>query len=183
MQGKRFAAIVAAATLAFAGALAGAAYADGLTQDDFAYLQTTLGLAPQSAAIAELTPNEQNALHSAINDLKQYPETRDRQVTRYLALVYPRECKRWAEGHAGQNCSPAADPAIQPGKAISDKICATCHLFGSDGGSFHAMANEKDWNAHKVEHALHHTPAMVPLTLTPGMLDELAAYINSFKNP
>jgi hypothetical protein len=177
MRSRGFVGLVAAATLAFAGA----AYADGLTQDDFAYLQKLLGLNPQSAVIAELTPNEQNSLHSAINDLKTYPESRDRQVKRYLALVYPRECKRWATAHAGQNCSPATDPAIAPGKAISDKICATCHLFGSDGGSFYDMANEKDWNAHKVEHALHHTQGMVPIKLTQEMLDQLAAYINSFK--
>jgi hypothetical protein len=170
------------AALALIGAgVAAAAFADGLTPDDFAYLQKTLGLTPQSAVITELTANEQNSLHSAINDLKNYPESRDRQVHRYLALVYPRECKRWAQGHAGQNCSPTADPAIEPGKEISDKICATCHLFGSDGGSFHEMANQKDWNAHKVEHALHHTPAMVPIKLTQEMLDQLAAYINSFK--
>jgi hypothetical protein len=160
----------------------GLAWADGLTSDDFTYLQTLLGLTPQSAAIAELTPNEQQALHSAINDLKLYPESRDRQVRRYLALVYPRECKRWAEAHPDQKCSPAADPAVEPGKEISDRVCATCHLFGSDGRSFWEMAQARDWNPHKVEHALRHTPGMVPLRLTPEMLDQLAAYINSFKN-
>jgi hypothetical protein len=159
----------------------GAAFAQGLTDDDYKYLQSTLGLTAQSAAIAELTANEQQALHSAIDDIKLYPESRDRQVRRYLALVYGRECKRWTEAHPGQNCSPAADPAIEPGKEISDKICATCHLFGSDGRPFHDMAAQHDWDAHKVEHALHHTPAMVPLRLTPDMLDKLAAYINSFK--
>ncbi|HVH77828.1 MAG TPA: cytochrome c [Stellaceae bacterium] len=171
-------AIAAAAALMLATT---AAFADGLSQDDFAYLQKTLGLTAQSAVLKELTPNEQGALHSAINDLHLYPESRDRQVKRYLALVYARECKRWVVGHDGQNCSPATDPAIQPGKEISDKICATCHLFGSDGRSFHDMASDKEWNAHKVEHALRHTPAMVPLRLTPEMLDQLAAYINSFK--
>ena len=160
----------------------GVALADGLTADDYRYLQAQLGLTAQSAVIAELTPNEQLSLHSAIDDLKTYPEGRDRQVRRYLALAYGRECKRWAEAHAGQNCSPAADPSIEPGKEISDKICASCHLFGTDTApSFRHMADERDWNAHKVEHALRHSPDMVPLRLTPDMLDKLTAYINSFK--
>jgi len=158
------------------------AAAEGLTPDDYKYLQATHGLTPQSTVIAELTPNEQQSLHSAIDELRTYPEGRDRQVRRYLSLVYGRECKRWAAAHPGQSCSPAADAAIQPGKEISDKICASCHLFGTDSAaSYRKMANERDWNAHKVEHALRHTPAMVPLKLTPEMLDQLAAYINSFK--
>jgi hypothetical protein len=169
--------------VAFAILLAGstAALADGLTADDYTYLKTLLGLDAQSAVIAELTPNEQNALHSAINDLTRYPESRDRQVKRYLELVYPRECKRWAAAHPGQNCSPAADPAIGPGKELSDKVCATCHLFGATAPSFHYMASERDWNPHKVEHALRHSRGMVPLKLTQEQLDALAAYINSFK--
>ena len=170
--------------LALAVLLAGAtaALAQGLTDDDSKYLQSTLGLGAQSAVITELTPNEQNALHSAINDLKLYPEHRELQVRRYLALVYPRECKRWAEAHPGQNCSPAADPTVEPGKEISDRICATCHLFGTDGPSYRGMASERDWNPHKVEHALRHSRSMVPVKLTQEQLDKLAAYINSFKN-
>jgi hypothetical protein len=174
--------------LALAAALAmlvgaGPARAEGLTPEDFKYLQATHGLTLQSSVIADLTPNEQNALHSAIFDLRTYPEGRDRQVRRYLTLVYGRECKRWVEAHpGGAPCSPAADPAVQPGKAISDRICAECHLFGTDRSpSYRQMASEKDWNAHKVEHALRHSPSMVPIKLTPGMLDQLAAYINSFK--
>jgi mono/diheme cytochrome c family protein len=160
-----------------------AAAAQGLTASDLAYLQRAQGLTAQSPVIAELTPNEQTALHSAIDDLKSYPEGQDRQVRRYLALVYPRECKRWREAHpGGAPCSPAADPAIQPGKAISDRICAGCHLFGtSTASSYRQMAGRRDWNAHKVEHALHHNAAMVPIKLTPEMLDQLATYINSFK--
>jgi len=161
---------------------AGAAFAQGLTPDDLNYLRATHGLTPQNAAITELTPNEQQSLHSAIDDLKTYPEGRDRQVRRYLALVYGRECKRWGAAHPGQNCSPAADPAVEPGKEVSDKICASCHLFGTDSAaSYRKMASERDWNAHKVEHALRHSPSMVPLKLTQDMLDQLAAYINSFK--
>jgi hypothetical protein len=164
-------------------AVAGIARAQGLTQDDLNYLQSAQGLTPRSPAIAELSPNEQQALHSAIDDLKTYPAGRDRQVRRYLTLVYPRECKRWAEAHPGTtSCSPAADPAIQPGKDVSDRICASCHLFGTDSApTYRAMAHKKDWNAHKVEHALRHSPSMVPLKLTPEMLEQLAAYINSFK--
>ena len=174
----KFAIAVAVATLT----VAGAAFAQGLTADDYKYLQATHGLTQQSAAIAELTPNEQQSLHSAIDDLKTYPEGRDRQVRRYLALAYGRECKRWADAHPGQNCSPATDPAIEPGKEVSDKLCASCHLFGTGSAqSYRKMASEKDWNAHKVEHALRHSPSMVPLKLTQDMLDQLAAYINSFK--
>jgi hypothetical protein len=173
--------------LVFAVAIAvlvanGTALADGLTPDDDKYLQGLLGLTPQSAVLTELTPNEQNSLHSAINDLKIYPESRDRQVRRYLSLVYGRECRRWAAAHPGQDCSPATYEAVRPGKEISDKICASCHLFGDAAVSFHQMANERDWNSHKVEHALRHTPAMVPLKLTQEMLDQLALYINSFRN-
>ncbi len=163
------------------------ALADGLTADDYKYLDKLLGLTAQSAVLAELTPNEQNALHSAINDLSRYPESRDLQVKRYLALVYPRECKRWREANpnhpAQQNCSPAADPAIEPGKQVSDNVCATCHLFGVTGQSFRELARGKDWDQHKLEHALRHTPGMVPIKLKPDQLDALVAYINSFKTP
>ena len=172
--------LITAAMLLVAASVA--ARADGLTADDYKYLQATHGLTAQSAVIAELTANEQNALHSAIDDLKTYPEGRDRQVRRYLALVYPRECSRWAEKHPGQACSPAADPAVQPGKEISDRLCALCHLFGTaTAASFHKMAGAKTWDPHKVEHALHHSPGMVPIRLTPEQLDALAAYINSLK--
>jgi Cytochrome C oxidase, cbb3-type, subunit III len=170
--------LAAAAVLGFSSV----ALADGLTEDDYKYLGTLLGLNAQSAVLVELTPNEQNALHSAINDLSRYPESRDRQVQRYLALVYPRECKRWAEAHPGQNCSPAADPAAESGKESSDRICASCHLFGGVGRSYREMARDKDWDAHKLEHALRHTPGMVPIKLTQQQLDALVAYINSFKN-
>jgi hypothetical protein len=153
-----------------------------LNAEDLRYLQTTLGLTQQSAVIAELTPNEQAALHSAIDDLKRFPDRRERQVRNYLSWVYETECGRWARRHPGEPCSPAADPSVQPGKAISDRICAQCHLFGSDtAASFHAMANQRDWNAHKVSHALRHSPDMVPIKLTPEMLDQLAAYINSLR--
>jgi len=174
----RMAAVAAAVAVAFSAI----AYAEGLTAEDFAYLQKTYGVTSQSGAIAELTPNEQRALHSAIDDIKSYPEARDREVQRYLWLVYGRECKHWAEAHADHECSPVANSELEPGKEISDRICAECHLFGTDTApSYHRMANERDWDQHKVEHALHHTPAMVPVTLTPEMLRRLAAYINSFK--
>lgn len=174
----RLAAVVAGA-IALA---AGVAWAQTLGAGDFTYLQKTYGLVPQSAVIAELTPNERRALHSAIDDLKSYPAGRDREVQCYLSLVYGRECKRWAETHPDAECSPLADPALEPGKEISDRICAECHLFGTDTApSFRRMAEERGWNQHKVEHALHHSPDMVPVKLTPEMLRRLAAYINSFK--
>ena len=159
-----------------------AASAQSLTPEDLQYLQAKYGIARDSAVLTELTPNEVQSLHSAIDDLKTYPEGRDRSVQSYLALVYGRECKRWGREHPGQSCSPPRDPAAAPGKAISDEHCASCHLFGtSTAPSFHRMAGRKDWNAHKVEHALRHSPAMVPIKLSPESLDQLAAYINSFK--
>jgi hypothetical protein len=174
----KFGFAVAVATLA----LARLAVAQGLTPEDFKYLQETQGLTPQSAVIGELTPNEQQALHSAIDDLKTYPAGQTRQVRRYLTLVYGRECKRWAAAHPGQKCSPAADPAVEPGKEISDRICASCHLFGTETApSLRRMAGQRDWDTHKVDHQLRHNHEMVPLQLTPDMLNELAAYINSFK--
>lgn len=175
--------IVLSLAVAIAVELTGpAAAADPLTAQDLAYLHSSYGLTPKSAVIAELTPNEQAALHSAIDDLKRFPDRRDRQVRGYLSWVYETECGRWARHHAGEPCSPAADANVQPGKAISDRICAECHLFGTDSAaSFHAIANQHDWNAHKVSHALLHNPDMVPIKLTPEMLDQLAAYINSLK--
>ncbi len=43
------------------------------------------------------------------------------------------------------------------------------------------MATARDWNAHKVEHALHHNPGMVSTTLSREALDQLATYVNSLK--
>ena len=53
----KLAAIVAAVLLIASGV----AKADGLTADDYKYLQSAHGLTQQSAVIAELTPNEQQA--------------------------------------------------------------------------------------------------------------------------
>jgi hypothetical protein len=159
-----------------------AASAQSLTDEDFRYLQTNYGITRSSAVIAELTPNEAQALHSAIDDLKSYPDGRNRAVQSYLALVYGRECKRWARDHPGEPCSPPADAGLAPGKAISDHVCAECHLFGTPSApSFHQMADQRDWNAHKVSHALQHNSQMVPVKLTPEQLDQLAAYINSLR--
>jgi hypothetical protein len=158
------------------------AFAEGLTAQDLTYLKSTFGLARDSGAIAELTPNEQNALHSAIDDLKAYPDSRDRQVRSYLHLVYARECKRWAREHPGEPCSPAPDPKARPGKAISDRICADCHLFGTAAApSFYNMAQGRVFDAHKVSHALKHNKGMLPIKLTPEQLDQLALYINSLR--
>jgi hypothetical protein len=158
------------------------ALAQGLSEQDLSYLKSRFGLTPGSGVIAELTANEQNALHSAIDDLKTYPEARDRQVRSYLHLVYGRECKRWAREHPGEPCSPAPDPAARPGKALSDRICADCHLFGSaTAPSFFTMAQRRVYDAHKVSHALRHSPGMVPIKLTPEQLEQLAIYINSLR--
>jgi hypothetical protein len=159
-----------------------AASAQSLTAEDFQYLQGKYGITQNSAVVIELTPNEVRALHSSIDDLKSYPAGRDRSVQSYLILSYGRECKRWAREHVGEPCSPSPDPAAAPGKKISDQYCASCHLFGSPAApSYHDMAAKRDWNAHKVSHALQHNPNMVPVTLPPEALDQLAAYINSLK--
>jgi hypothetical protein len=159
-----------------------AAAAQSLTPEDLQYLQGKFGVTQKSTVVTELTPNEVRALHSAIDDTKSYPAGRDRSVQSYLILSYGRECKRWARDHEGEPCSPPPDSAVAPGKKISDQYCASCHLFGSPTApSYRDMAAKRDWNAHKVEHALHHTPGMVPVTLPPESLDQLAAYINSLK--
>lgn len=171
---RTFAAATAALLLAAGGST--------LTGEDFQYLQAKYGIGPKSAVITELTPNEVASLHSAIDDLKTYPAGRDRSVQSYLTLVYARECKRWNREDPSLPCSPPPDPAATPGKALSDEFCASCHLFGTETtASFHQMASARDWNAHKVEHALHHNPGMVPTTLSPAALDQLAIYINSLK--
>jgi len=174
--------IFAAATAALLLAAGGAIGAQGLTGEDFQYLKAKYGIGPTSAVITELTPNEVASLHSAIDDLKSYPAGRDRSVQSYLALVYSRECKRWNREDPALPCSPPPDPAATPGKALSDQYCASCHLFGTETAkSFHVMAGARDWNAHKVEHALHHNPGMVSTTLTPEALDQLATYLNTLK--
>lgn len=173
--------IVAVAIL---GALFGAAAtaAQGLSPSDFQYLQSKFGVGPNSAVITELTPNETNALHSAIDDLKTYPAGQYREAQSYLSLVYGRECKRWERAHPGQPCSPPSGPALAPAKAISDRYCAECHQFGTETApSFFQMAHKRDWNAHKVSHALVHNPQMVPIRLSQRDLNQLAAYINSLK--
>jgi hypothetical protein len=170
-----FAAAAAVLLLAAAGGA-------GLTAEDFQYLQAKFGIGPESAVITELTPNEVAALHSAIDDLKTYPAGRDRSVQSYLTLAYSRECKRWNREDPSLPCSPAPNPAAEPGKALSDQFCASCHLFGSETAkSFHEMAAARDWDAHKVEHALHHNPGMVATYLSPDAITELATYINSLK--
>jgi mono/diheme cytochrome c family protein len=172
---KRWAAAAMSAVLLAAGG-------SSLTQEDFQYLKAKFGIAPNSGVITELTSNEATSLHSAIDDLKSYPAGQDRAVQSYLTLVYARECKRWNREDPSLPCSPPPDPAAAPGKAISDQFCASCHLFGSETAkSFHEMASGRDWNAHKVEHALHHNPGMVPTMLTPEDINELATYINSLK--
>lgn len=170
--------IFAAATAALLLAAGGAS----LTAEDFQYLKAKFGIGPTSGVITELTPNEVASLHSAIDDLKSYPAGRDRAVQSYLTLVYARECKRWNREDPSLPCSPPPDPAATPGKAVSDQFCASCHLFGTETAkSFHEMATARDWNAHKVEHALHHNPGMVATTLSSAALDQLATYINSLK--
>jgi hypothetical protein len=166
--------LLLAAPAAFAAA--------GLTDDDLAYLKREFGLDRSSAVIAQLTPNQQNALHSAIDDLKNFPDSRDRQVRSYLWLVYQRQCKHWRETHADEDCPPAPTPEARPGKAISDHICASCHLFGTDtAASFHKLAQQRVYDAHKVSHALKHSQKMVPIVLAPEQLEQLAIYINSLK--
>lgn len=54
--------------------------AQSLTGEDLQYLQAKYGIAKDSAVLTELTPNEVQSLHSAIDDLKTYPEGRDRSV-------------------------------------------------------------------------------------------------------
>lgn len=162
--------------------ISAAAAAQSLTPNDFQYLKSKFGVGPQSTVIAQLTANEARALHSAIDDLKTYPAGQYREAQSYLSLVYRRQCKRWERAHPGQPCSPPADPALAPAKGLSDRYCAECHQFGTETApSFFQMANKREWDAHKVRHALVHNPQMVPIQLNQQELNQLASYINSQK--
>jgi hypothetical protein len=175
---RRLSAALVASLLCFSAAAA----AQSLTPEDFQYLQGKFGVGPQSAVITQLTANETQALHSAIDDLKTYPAGQEREVQSYLSLVYARECKRWERVHPGQPCSPPSDPALAPAKALSDRYCAECHQFGTETApSFHRMADKHTWNAHRVRHALLHNPKMVPILLSDHDLGQLANYIDSLK--
>ena len=76
--------------------------------------------------------------------------------------------------------SPAQYSLCQ--RQLQFRFARECHLFGGVGRSYHDLAGAKDWDQHKLEHALRHTPGMVAIKLQPDQLDALVAYINSFKS-
>lgn len=173
-------------TLRFAIALllgsTGLAMAAELTPADYRYLLSEYGLAHDSDVLTGMTQAERTRLHGLIYDLRNDRTRRDDVVRNRLYDAYARECRAWAQGHNGEDCPPASDRTVEPGKQIADRICNQCHLFGSGmAPSFFSLARQKQWDANGVASALGHSHDMVPITLPDEERDRLAAYINSFR--
>jgi cytochrome c5 len=172
----RFAALVLCASATLASAVAA-----GLSADDDRYLRSTYGLGPESDVLTRMTPAERSRLHDLISSLKTVPAHRDAAVRKSLYDAYARECAAWAQDHA-QPCPPAKDAAAEPGKEIADRICNTCHLFGSGlAPSFFRLAGRQHWDASAVAGALQHSHDMVPINLPATERGQLAIYMNSFR--
>jgi len=160
----------------------GLAMADELTPNDYRYLLSAFGLARDSDVLTTMTPVERTRLHDLVYGLRNDQARRDDAVRSQLYNAYARECEAWALEHSGEDCPPARDKTVEPGKQIADRICNQCHLFG--GGmapSFFRLARQRNWRASDVAHALAHSHDMVPITLPDEERDRLAAYINSFR--
>jgi len=160
----------------------GLAMADELTPNDYSYLLSGYGLGRDSDVLSTMTPRERARLHDLIHGLRNDQARRDEAVRSQLYIAYTRECEAWALAHSGEDCSPARDGTIEPGKQIADRICNQCHLFG--GGmapSFFRLARQRNWDARAVAEALAQSHDMVPIALPDIERDKLAAYINSFR--
>lgn len=158
------------------------ALAAELMPDDYRYLQSEYGLTRDSDILTRMTPGERTSLHHLIDGLRNDRDRRQDAVSRRLYDAYTRECGTWALEHSGEDCPPAKDKAVEPGKQIADRFCNLCHLFG--GGmapSFFALAKQREWGAENVASALEHSHVMVPITLSHEERDRLAAYMNSFR--
>jgi hypothetical protein len=160
----------------------GIAIAAELTTEDYGYLQSEFGLARNNDILGTMTPVERTRLHNLIHGLKSDRNLRDDEVKGQLYDTYMRECTAWAEAHRGEDCAPASDRTVEPGKQIADRICNLCHLFGSGmAPSFFRLAKQRAWDAKSVAGALGHSHDMVPIALPADDNDKLAAYINSFR--
>jgi hypothetical protein len=173
-------------TIGFAIALllasAGIVMAAELTPADYRYLLSECGLAQDSELLASLAPGEKTQLHDVIYGLRREGDRRDEAVRSRLYEAYARLCQAWAQGHTGEDCPPARDETIEPGKQIADRICNQCHLFGSGmAPPFFKLARQGEWDAKSVENALGHSHDMVPIALPEAERERLAAYINSLR--
>jgi hypothetical protein len=153
-----------------------------LTPDDYSYLLSEYGLARGSEVLTTMTPVERTRLHDLIYGLRRDQPRRDDAVRNQLYDAYTRECEAWAQDHSGEDCPPARDRTVEPGKQIADRICNQCHLFGSGmAPSFFKLARQRKWDAKSMASALGHSHDMVPVALPDVERDRLAAYINSFR--
>jgi len=173
-------------TMRFAFALllasTGLARAAELTPEDSRYLLSEYGLARDSDVLTSMLPIERTRLHDLIYGLRNDRTRRDDAVRNQLYDAYTRECEAWAQEHSGEDCPPAKDRTVEPGKQIADRICNQCHLFGSGmAPSFFRLARQQPWDARSVASALQHSHDMVPITLADEERHGLAAYINSFR--
>ena len=156
--------------------------ADELTPNDYRYLLSGYGLARDSDVLTTMTPVERARLHDLIHGLRNDQARQNDAVRSQLYVAYARECEAWAGAHSGQDCPPARDRTVEPGKQIADRICNQCHLFG--GGmapSFFSLARQRNWDASALAEALAQSHDMVPIALPEIERDRLAAYIDSFR--
>ncbi len=172
------------APLFITAAIASAATA-GLTDGDYGYLKETYGIARESTAIAGLGPEEATRLHELINDpdFKTRPLIRDDNVAGYLYQV--ETCATWRPTRAGETCPRvfhSPDPAVEHGHAIADRSCHACHLTGTTSApSFYKLSRRGGWNETRLADAISHGHAMSPISLQPGEIRDLAAYIATLK--
>jgi cytochrome c5 len=162
----------------------GAAFGASLTDDDSRYLDATFGLTVRTEIVAAMKPDDQSKLHDVVNDAfaKDYPGIRYNRVADFLFRVYTQQCRDWAESHPGDACAPPAAAAAAPGKAIADRQCSSCHLFGtSTAPSFHDMANAKNVTEAWLTEALSQGHRMSPMTLAPDQVRALIAYIETLR--
>ncbi len=147
-----------------------------------AHLEREFGLCPANPVRSLMTPRESADLHEIFVDpwSKTYPPTRDMRLSSALMAIYSRQCGDAARQDPAMTCPPPADSALRPGKAISDRQCSACHLFGTgEAPAFHRLAGKMtvtpDYLEGVLEGAQHR---MSPLHLSAAQRQDLAAYIN-----
>ena len=160
---------------------ASAAFAAGLTDSDYRYLQDHWGLKRDGEVAKNFTAQEQTKLHDLINDSLNSgrPNAIEIQVGDYLFQV--ETCYEWIASHpASQPCPNARNNS--PGKLVADRNCHSCHLTGTaDAPSFFQIARKGTWTEADLREALISGHRMSPLTLSDRELHELADYIASLK--
>ena len=161
-----------------------AAFAAALSAGDRGYLRNNFSLAPDSTILQGLTAAEQDRLHGLINDasFRERPEALRDNVADFLFDAYMRQCSIWSLSHGSPACPPPADPRLAPGKELADRRCNACHLFGtSEAPPFFKLARDKALTEQRIADAVAHGHAMSPISLQPGEVRALFAYIGSLK--